>query len=159
MTEPDGYVDQDEVDQLLSNGKTVVEVLDGIKERETLSQVEIDALLSAISFEHREENPNAYKNIRVYDFNRPSPTKGEPNTEKNKVTPGLLSSIKVPVSAELATGKQSFWNLQSIGPGTIVLFDTDEGELTTLMADGVPIAYGEVIVCDGKFGLRVVEVL
>jgi flagellar motor switch protein FliN len=72
---------------------------------------------------------------------------------------GYVKDVKVELSVELGRTTRSLSDLSLIGEGTIVELDSICGEPVTLLAAGKPIAWGEVVVIDESFGIRVTEVL
>ena len=66
-----------------------------------------------------------------------------------------LFKIKVPVSVNLATHKQSVQDIIELVPGSIIRFDKSCDELLELVVGDQTIAEGEVVKVGEKFGLRV----
>jgi flagellar motor switch protein FliN/FliY len=72
---------------------------------------------------------------------------------------GYVKDVKVELSVELGRTTRSLSDLAGIGEGTIVELNSICGEPVTLLAAGKPIAWGEVVIIDENFGIRVTEVL
>jgi len=72
---------------------------------------------------------------------------------------GYVRDVKVELSVELGRTTRNLSDLATIGEGTILELDSICGEPVTLLAAGKPIAWGEVVVIDESFGIRVTEVL
>ena len=72
---------------------------------------------------------------------------------------GYVKDLKVELSVELGRTTRSLSDLAGIGEGTIVELNSICGEPVTLLAAGKPIAWGEVVIIDENFGIRVTEVL
>ena len=72
---------------------------------------------------------------------------------------GYVKDVNVELSVELGRTIRSLSALAIIGEGTIIELDSICGEPVTLLAAGKPIAWGEVVVIDENFGIRVTEVL
>jgi flagellar motor switch protein FliN/FliY len=66
-----------------------------------------------------------------------------------------LFKIKVPVSVNLASHKQSVQEIIEMVPGSIIKFDKSCDELLELVVGDQTIAEGEVVKVGDKFGLRV----
>jgi flagellar motor switch protein FliN len=66
-----------------------------------------------------------------------------------------LFKIRVPVSVNLASHKQSVQDIIELVPGSIIKFDKSCDELLELVVGDQPIAEGEVVKVGDKFGLRV----
>jgi flagellar motor switch/type III secretory pathway protein FliN len=66
-----------------------------------------------------------------------------------------LFKIRVPVSVNLASHKQSVQEIIELVPGSIIKFDKSCDELLELVVGDQPIAEGEVVKVGDKFGLRV----
>ncbi len=71
---------------------------------------------------------------------------------------GKISAVKVPLDVVLGHAEHSVEMLAQIGEGTIIELDRLAGEPVELHAAGEVIAYGEVVVIDENFGIRVTEV-
>jgi flagellar motor switch protein FliN len=66
-----------------------------------------------------------------------------------------LFKVRVPVSVNLASQKQSVQDILELVPGSIIKFDKSCDELSDLMVGDQPIAAGEVVKVGDKFGLRI----
>jgi flagellar motor switch protein FliN/FliY len=72
---------------------------------------------------------------------------------------GYVKDVNVELRVELGRTVKPLSAVAGIGEGTIIELDTLCGEPVELLAAGVPIAKGEVVVIDESFGIRVTEVL
>jgi flagellar motor switch protein FliN/FliY len=72
---------------------------------------------------------------------------------------GYVKDVKVELSVEIGRTVRNLSDLARIGEGTIIELDSICGEPVTLFAAGKPIAWGEVVVIDENFGIRVTEVM
>ena len=68
---------------------------------------------------------------------------------------GQLGAAQVPVEVVLGSTSLSVDRLSAMGEGTIVELDAIAGEPVQLRAGGETVAYGEVVVIDENFGIRV----
>jgi len=72
---------------------------------------------------------------------------------------GRVSEIPMELSVEIGRTRMTVGETLALHVGTIVMLDRLAGEPVDLMANGTPIARGEVVVVDDKFGLRVKEIV
>ncbi len=68
---------------------------------------------------------------------------------------GRIGSVKVPLDVVLGSTEQPVEQVASIGEGTIIELDAIESEPVQLRAGGAIVAYGEVVVIDEHFGVRI----
>lgn len=68
---------------------------------------------------------------------------------------GKLGSVKVPLDVVLGSTERAVEDVAQIGEGTIIELDALAGEPVELRAGGALIAFGEVVVIDENFGIRV----
>ena len=66
-----------------------------------------------------------------------------------------LLKIEVPVIVNLATKREFIREIIELGPGTIIKFEKSCEELLEMNVGGVPIAAGEAVKVDDKFGIRI----
>ena len=72
---------------------------------------------------------------------------------------GLLADIPVRMSVEVGSTAMRLSELMELAEGSVVELDRQSHELLDLMANGTLIAKGEVVTVNGRFGIRVVEVV
>jgi flagellar motor switch protein FliN len=75
---------------------------------------------------------------------------------------GALMNIPVEVHAVFGTAKMSIAELSALGPGSTILLDRNAGDPIDIIANGVHIATGEMVLLEddgGRFGFRLVEIL
>ena len=77
----------------------------------------------------------------------------------NHVVGNALAMAKVRVSVELGAAAMSVKDVFDMGEGTIFELDKLAGEPLDVIANGVPIARGEVVVIDENFGVRITEII
>jgi flagellar motor switch protein FliN/FliY len=117
----------------------------------SLSQEEIDALLMGTGEQSRE---TPIEKIIPLDF--PSKTSEIPK-EKPMSSTGILDHIPIQLTVVLGETCIPLSDLEKIGDGSIVTLETLAGQDVQIRANGVPVALGEVITIDEKFGVRVTE--
>jgi flagellar motor switch protein FliN len=66
-----------------------------------------------------------------------------------------LFKVRVPVSVNLATQKQTVKEILELVPGSIIKFEKSCDELLEVMVGDQPVAAGEVVKVGDKFGLRI----
>mgnify|MGYP000506710425 CR=1 FL=1 len=69
-----------------------------------------------------------------------------------------FQEIKVTVSADLGRASVPLQTLMDLGEGSVLELDREIGSPVDLVAQGVTLASGEVVVVNGKFAIRVTEV-
>jgi flagellar motor switch protein FliN/FliY len=68
---------------------------------------------------------------------------------------GRVSDIPMELSVEIGRTQMTVGETLTLRAGTVVTLDRFAGEPVELLANGTPIARGEVVVVDDKFGLRI----
>jgi|TARA_B100001093_G_C26542019_1_gene890739 flagellar motor switch protein FliN/FliY len=71
----------------------------------------------------------------------------------------VVLDVKVNVTVQLGTCELPMRELVELSPGTVVQLKQQAKEPVALMANGKLIAYGEVVVVEDKFGVKVTEVV
>ncbi len=71
----------------------------------------------------------------------------------------LLADIPVRLSVEVGSTALKLSELIDLSEGSIVELDRQSHELLDIMANGTLIAKGEVVTVNGRFGIRVLEVV
>ncbi len=71
----------------------------------------------------------------------------------------LLLDVALDVSVELGRARLTIAELLALRAGSVVELDKLAGEPADILVNGTPIARGEVVVVDEKFGVRVLEVV
>lgn len=79
-------------------------------------------------------------------------------SENPKENLDILQDVKMHITVELGRARSSVKKVLDLNKGSIVELNKVAGEQVELYANGKFIAYGEVIVIEDKFGLRVTNV-
>ncbi len=79
-------------------------------------------------------------------------------SDDNKHNLDIMQDVKLHISVELGRAKSSVKKILDLTKGSIVELNKVAGEQVELYANGKFIAYGEVIVIEDKFGLRVTSI-
>lgn len=78
--------------------------------------------------------------------------------ECNSPAAEALSNAMMKVSVELGSTLKTVKEVFALAEGTILELDKLAGEPVDVKANGVLIAYGEVVVIDENFGIRITEI-
>ena len=71
----------------------------------------------------------------------------------------FLRDVDVRLSVELGRTQMKLKDVLSLAPESLVVLDRMTDELLDVRVNGKPIARGEVVSHNGRFGLRIVEML
>ena len=84
----------------------------------------------------------------------PARLPGELNAELER-----LNDVPVELTVEIGRTRMTIRETLALGPGSIVSLERLAGEPVDLLVNGKRIAYGEVVVIDEEFGLRITELV
>ena len=70
-----------------------------------------------------------------------------------------LNDVPVELTVEIGRTRMTIRETLALGPGSIVSLERLAGEPVDLLVNGKRIAYGEVVVIDEEFGLRITELV
>lgn len=71
----------------------------------------------------------------------------------------LLADIPLRLSVEVGSTSLRLAELLELGEGSVVELDRQANELLDIMVNGTLIAKGEVVTVNGRFGIRVIDVV
>lgn len=71
----------------------------------------------------------------------------------------LLAGVSLRLSVEVGSTSIRLSELLSLSEGSVVQLDREADDLLDIFANGTLIAKGEVIATNGRYGIRVVEVV
>lgn len=71
----------------------------------------------------------------------------------------LLADIPLRLSVEVGSTSLRLAELMDLSSGSVVELDRQANELLDIMVNGTLVAKGEVVTVNGKFGIRVVDVV
>lgn len=71
----------------------------------------------------------------------------------------MLSDIPVRLSVEVGSTSLKLSELMGLAEGSVVELDRQANELLDIMVNGTLVARGEVVTVNGRFGIRVVDVV
>ena len=89
------------------------------------------------------------------EFNELEPKTGEP---VSKAELNRLNDVQVVVSAELGRAKVPIHELLQLGEGSVFELNRNVDGPVELIAQGVPLGNGDVVVVDGNFAIRIQEI-
>lgn len=72
---------------------------------------------------------------------------------------GLLAEIPLRVSVEVGSASLKLSELLDLAEGSVVELDRQANELLDILVNGTLVAKGEVVTVNGRFGIRVVDVV
>ena len=89
------------------------------------------------------------------------------DTQSIEITPApeggrnyrMLAEIPLRVSVEVGSTALKLSELMDLSEGSVVELDRQAHELLDIMVNGTLVAKGEVVTVNGKFGIRVVDVI
>jgi flagellar motor switch protein FliN len=71
----------------------------------------------------------------------------------------LLIGVSLRVSVEVGSTAMTLADLLNLGEGSVVELDRQAGDLLDIFANGTLIAKGEIVTVEGRYGIRVSEVV
>ncbi|HOY62171.1 MAG TPA: flagellar motor switch protein FliN [bacterium] len=71
----------------------------------------------------------------------------------------LIRDVDMTVSVELGRTKKLFKEILDMKPGTVIELDTSTGDRIDFLVNKKLVARGEVMVIDGKYALRVTDIV
>jgi flagellar motor switch protein FliM len=108
------------------------------------------------------DNKRFLKRIKIIDVtDEPFGTEGKKMemSKVNSLVDDALSNVGLTISVELGTTVKTVKEVREMGSGTVVELDKLAGAPVDVKANGVLIGYGEVVVIDENFGVRITEIL
>lgn len=91
----------------------------------------------------------------------PALPEGEEGSAGTSAEINLASLLDVPVtlSVEIGRSKLAIRELVNLNQGSVVELDREVNEPLDLLVNGTLMARGEVVVVDGQFGLRLIDIV
>jgi flagellar motor switch protein FliN len=71
----------------------------------------------------------------------------------------LLIGVSLRVSVEVGSTAMTLADLLNLGEGSVVELDRQAGDLLDIFANGTLIAKGEIVMVEGRYGIRVAEIV
>jgi flagellar motor switch protein FliN len=70
----------------------------------------------------------------------------------------LLLDVELPVSVSFGNSEMLLKDLLKLGAGSVIELDKSVNDPVTIIVNQKPIAKGEVVMVDGNYGVRILEV-
>ena len=70
----------------------------------------------------------------------------------------LLMDVDLPVSVAFGTTEMTLKDVMNLGTGSVIELNKSVNDPVSIIVNQKPIARGEVVMIDGKYGVRVLEV-
>ena len=112
-----------------------------------------DMGMSADDFSEREDKTVTVQPVQFASFEDLDQVQGPPNQNLN-----ILLDVKLQLSVELGKTELPIKKVLELTKGSIVTLNKAAGEPVELYANGKLIAYGEVVVIEDNFGLRITHI-
>lgn len=82
---------------------------------------------------------------------------GEQSSESRNID--LILDVTLAITVELGRTRRQIREVLALGPGSVVELDRLAGEDVDVLANGILIAKGEVVVIDENFGVRITDIV
>lgn len=90
-----------------------------------------------------------------------------PNIASRDAQPGaraeqnfdMLANVSLRVSVEVGSASLTLSELLSLNEGSVVELDRQANDLLDIFANGTLVAKGEVVAVEGRYGIRVMEIV
>ncbi len=122
-------------------------------EEETTPAASADATPVDAHQEHGEDSPVTVQPVQFASFEDLEQVQGPQNQNLN-----ILLDIKLQLTVELGRTELPIKKVLELTKGSIVTLNKAAGEPVELYANGKLIAYGEVVVIEDNFGLRITHI-
>jgi flagellar motor switch protein FliN len=70
----------------------------------------------------------------------------------------LLLDVELPVSVSFGNSEMQLKDVLKLGAGSVIELDKSVNDPVTIIVNRKPIAKGEVVMVDGNYGVRILEV-
>ena len=131
-----------------------------------LSQADLDALIAATEEVRSEDSPvtsgpSPLEMAGLVDLPSFAPAAPPPPLSFDTGSGGLsrVRDIPLEVTVELGRTRLLIRDIMDLSAGSIIELDKIAGEAVDLLANGMLVARGEVVVIDDNFGVRVTEII
>lgn len=94
-------------------------------------------------------------------FRPPDDGSGPPSLDRADLPPGvrLLLDVSVTVGVDLGQVDMELGDILGLGRSALVMLDHPVEQPVLIRVNGVPFARGEVVEVEGRYGVRVTEIL
>lgn len=167
-----GTLVDSEIMQLLpiSTAKKVVSIMMGTEENEeNISSANHSVKITSVEEEKKNINESFSENIKQKEIERPM-EKVEVHTaafeplDTTTVQPtskniDLILDVPLEISVVLGRTKKSIKEILNLGTGSLIELDKLAEEPVEILVNGKKVAYGEVVVVDENFGVRITNIV
>ena len=80
-----------------------------------------------------------------------------PEEKERKIS--MVKDVKMQVSVELGRANKMFKEILEIKPGSVIELNSNTGDRIDFLVNNKVVARGEVMVMDGKFALRITNIV
>ena len=101
------------------------------------------------------EPPAGEKDVRKKDFDQVQ----DSSNRKKALDIDFLLDIPLNVNIEVGRSVMQVKELLQLGEGSVIEIDKQVGESFDIFANDKPIAKGEIVVVNNRFGVRITEIL
>jgi len=70
----------------------------------------------------------------------------------------LLLDVELPISVTFGASEMPLKDVLKLGPGSVIELDKSVNDPVAVIVNNKPIAKGEVVMVDGNYGVRILEV-
>ncbi|MCB1694816.1 MAG: flagellar motor switch protein FliN [Pseudomonadales bacterium] len=107
--------------------------------------------------------PDATLGKSIEQALQPNPAAGRdkasPEHSGGEINLDVLMDVQVQLSVEIGRSKVPIKQLISLSQGSVIELDRGVNEPLDLLVNGTLMARGEVVVVDGQFGLRLIDIV
>jgi flagellar motor switch protein FliN/FliY len=83
---------------------------------------------------------------------------GAPTARAGTWNIDLLLDVELPISVSFGHSEMPLKDVMKLGTGSVIELDKAVNDPVTLVVNHKPIAKGEVVMVDGKYGVRILDV-
>lgn len=118
-------------------------------------QPDMDALLNDITNEASDDDGEASMAAAMADEKKAA----SPATNPGNSNLGMIMDVPLSVSVELGRTRMLVNDLLQLGQGSVIELDKTAGEPMEVLVNDKLVAYGEVVVINERFGVRLTRVI
>lgn len=89
----------------------------------------------------------------------PSPNDGGVSTMRPDQNFDLLAGVSLRISVEVGSASVKLSELLNLAEGSVIELDRQVNDLLDIFANGTLIAKGEIVTVDGRYGIRIAEIV
>jgi flagellar motor switch protein FliN/FliY len=98
--------------------------------------------------------------VSSYQYKQFGPSGGaEKDNDYSDSNLDLIMSVPIQITVELGRTRKRIKDIAELMPGNIVELDRQAGDQVDILANGRPIARGDVVVVDDNYSVRVTEII